>query len=78
MTRTFTFQKEIIAAHMDASFGHLISLTEYFQQLNFDENVIHGHKNTNFSTTNKGIFTKIHTCAHKMYIYFHVYFRDDP
>ena len=63
---------------MDASFGHLIFLTEYFQKLNFDENMHHGQKNTNFSATNKGIIMKIYTWAHKMYIYYHVNFRDDP
>ena len=59
MTGTYTSKKKIIAAHMDASFGHLIFLTEYFQKLNFDENVHHGHKNTTFSATDKGIFMKI-------------------
>ena len=44
MTGTYTLKKKIIAAHMDASFGRLIFLTEYFQKLNFDENMHHGHK----------------------------------
>ena len=44
---------------MDALFGRLIFLTEYFQELNFDENVHSGNKNTNFLATNKGIFMKI-------------------
>ena len=47
-----------IAAHLDASFGCLIFLTDYFHKLNFNENVHHGHKNTNFSATDKGIFMK--------------------
>ena len=59
MTGTCTFKKKIIAAYLDASFGRLIFLTEYFQKLNFDENVHHGHKNTNFSATDNGIFMKI-------------------
>ena len=71
-------QKKIIAAHLDASFGRLIFLTEYFHKLNFDKNVHHGHKNTNFSATDKGIFMKILIWPHKMYIYYHVNFRDDP
>ena len=61
MTETYTLKKKIIAAHMDALFGRLIFLMEYFQKLNFDENVHHGHKNTNFSAMNKGIFMKIYT-----------------
>ena len=52
-------KKMIIAAHFDALFGHLIFLIEYFHKLNFDENVNHGHKNTNFSATYKGILVKI-------------------
>ena len=61
MTGTYTLKKKIIGAHMDASFGRLIFLTEYFQKLNIGENIHHGHKNTNFSAMNKGIFMKIYT-----------------
>ena len=40
------YWKKIIPAQNDALFGCLIFLTEYFQKLNFDENMHHGHKNT--------------------------------
>ena len=59
--KSHSLKKKIIAAHMDAAFGRLIFLTEYFQKLNFDENIHHGHKNTNFSAMNKEIFMKIYT-----------------
>ena len=47
-----------MAAQNDALFGHLL-FNEIFQKLNFDENVHNGHKNTNFSATDEGIFMKI-------------------
>jgi len=61
MTGTYTSKKKIIVAHMDASFGRLIFLTEYFQKINFDENIHLGHKNTNFSAMNQRIFMKLYT-----------------
>ena len=77
--RTYTLLiTKNIAASNNALIGHLIFLMKYFQKLDYDENMHHGHKNTNFSAMNKGIFMKIYTWAHKMYIYYHVNFRDDP
>ena len=61
MTGTYSLKKKIIAAHMDAAFGRVIFLMEYFQKLNFDENMQHGQKNTNSSAMNKEIFLKIYT-----------------
>ena len=53
MSRTYISMKKIIAAQNDALFDHLIFSTKYFQKIYLNENMDHGHENTNFLAKNR-------------------------
>ena len=60
---------DFTAAQNDALLGSLILITDNFQKLNFDENVHHDHKNTNFSAMEKrNLYENLNLSSQEIYL----------